>query len=194
MSALVREIKPVITPLIKPVKKIVYGIRHAEAWHNILYESFGVKAYSMFQDTTLTACGMQQAANANKPDVEIVFVSPCMRTLQTASIMFPNTPKIALECLKEYPQENEICNQRSSKSFLQKCFSDINFNDLKTEHQEWPNTQRTPLENKKTIVSIINNRDESRIAVVSHSTWLKYYINGDLNGDPELEHCVAYKL
>ena len=194
MSALVREIKPVITPLIKPVKKIVYGIRHAEAWHNILYESFGVKAYSMFQDTTLTAGGMQQAANANKPDVEIVFVSPCMRTLQTASIMFPNTPKIALECLKEYPQENEICNQRSSKSFLQKCFSDINFNDLKTEHQEWPNTQRTPLENKKTIVSIINNRDESRIAVVSHSTWLKYYINGDLNGDPELEHCVAYKL
>ena len=194
MSALVREIKPVITPLIKPVKKIVYGIRHAEAWHNILYESFGVKAYSMFQDTTLTARGMQQAANANKPDVEIVFVSPCMRTLQTASIMFPNTPKIALECLKEYPQENEICNQRSSKSFLQKCFSDINFNDLKTEHQEWPNTQRTPLENKKTIVSIINNRDESRIAVVSHSTWLKYYINGDLNGDPELEHCVAYKL
>ena len=194
MSALVREIKPVITRLIKPVKKIVYGIRHAEAWHNILYESFGVKAYSMFQDTTLTARGMLQAANANKPDVEIVFVSPCMRTLQTASIMFPNTPKIALECLKEYPQENEICNQRSSKSFLQKCFSDINFNDLKKEHQEWPNTQRTPLENKKTIVSIINNRDESRIAVVSHSTWLKYYINGDLNGDPELEHCVAYKL
>ena len=194
MSALVREIKPVITPLIKPVKKIVYGIRHAEAWHNILYESFGVKAYSMFRDTTLTARGMQQAVNAKKTDVDIVLVSPCIRTLQTASIMFPNTPKIALECLKEYPQENEICNQRSSKSFLQKCFSDINFNDLKTEHQEWPNTQRTPLENKKKIVSFINNRDESRIAIVSHSTWLKYYINGDLNGDPELEHCVAYKL
>lgn len=182
------------TPLAKTCTKIVYGIRHAEAWHNILYESFGVQSYSMFRDTTLTARGMQQAVNATKPDVDIVFVSPCIRTLQTASIMFPNTPKIAVECLKEYPQENEICNQRSEKSFLQKCFSDINFNDLKTEHQKWPNNEITPRENKKTIDLIIKNREESRIAIVSHSTWLKYYRNEDLNGVPELEHCVAYKL
>jgi phosphohistidine phosphatase SixA len=178
----------------KPDKKIVYGIRHAEAWHNILYTVLGLKAYSTFQDTTLTARGMQQAVNANPPKVDIVFVSPCLRTLQTASIMFPNTPKFALECLKEYPQEHDICNQRSAKSFLQKYFSDINFDDLKTEHQKWPNTEITPSKNKNIIDLIIEDISEERVALVSHSTWLKYYINENLNGDPELEHCVAYKL
>jgi len=179
---------------IKQVQKALFGIRHGQAWHNILYEHFGDKAFSKYRDTSLTAYGMQQAVEARPPVVDIVFVSPCLRTLQTASLMFPKTKKVAIECLKEYPQEREICNRRSSKSVLQQCFPDIDFSDLPHEEQDWPNQKTTPAQNKKSIKAIVSMCPESKIALVTHSTWLKYYVNNDLTSEPELEHCVAYPL
>lgn len=188
MASIVREIKRI------PVQKVVFGIRHGQAWHNVLYEKFGKKAFSEYRDTTLTAYGMQQAVYAHPPQVDIVFVSPCLRTLQTASLMFPKTKKFAIECLKEYPQDIEICNRRSSKSFLQQCFPDIDFSDLVDEEQDWPNQSTTHAQNKERIQTIVSMCPESTIALVTHSTWLKYYINNDLTSEPELEHCVAYSL
>ena len=190
MAALVREIKP----MLHSMPKIIYGIRHGQAWHNILFEHFGMKAYSDFRDTTLTAYGMQQAAEAKPPPVDVCFVSPSLRTLQTASLMYPNTKKVAIECLKEYPQESETCNQRSSKSFLKSAFPEIDFTDLESEEQDWPNTQKTPARNKQHMLSIIHHYPAARIALVTHSTWLKYYVNNDLRSEPELKHCFAYPL
>jgi len=190
MAALVREIKP----LLHPVQKMVYGIRHGQAWHNVLYSHFGNEAYSNHRDTTLTGYGMQQAVQARPPCVDIVFVSPSLRTLQTASLMYPKTPKVAMECLKEYPQEVEICNQRSSTYFLQQCFPEVDFSDLVTEEQDWPNVKITPAQNKERAQAIISMRPETRIALVTHSTWLKYYMHDTMTSEPELEHCVAYPL
>ena len=54
-----------------------------------------------FEDTTLTSNGMQQAMEADAPLVDVVLVSPLLRTLQTSTLMYPDTPTLALECLKE---------------------------------------------------------------------------------------------
>lgn len=175
------------------VPKTVYGIRHGQAWHNVLFNVLGPKAYSDYEDTSLTAEGMQQAATAFAPSVDIVLVSPLMRTLQTANIMFPKSPQIALECLKEYPQHTELCNKRSNLSLLRRLFPTVDFSNLQTEKQKWPNPQNCD-QNVKKVKHLISEMPVERVAIVSHSTWLKYWLNGSVHSLPELAHCQAYPL
>ena len=173
--------------------KFVYGIRHAEAWHNVLYTVFGETVFEEYPDTTLTANGMKQAATTKVPPVELVLVSPLLRTLQTANIMYPNTPQIALECLKEYPQKKHLSNKRSSASLLKRLFPKVDFNDLQSDEQPWPNLVSID-QNMQTAKDWIRNVPENRIAVITHSTWLRYYMTGKIQEFPELEHCKVYNL
>tara|TARA_B100001059_G_scaffold133783_2_gene133997 strand:+ start:1167 stop:1763 length:597 start_codon:yes stop_codon:yes gene_type:complete len=174
--------------------KQLYGIRHGEAWHNVMYDRDGPSAYSTWVDTSLTAKGLQQAASAAVPDVELVLVSPLTRALQTAALMYPNVPQIALEALKEYPQTKQVCNRRSSKSALMRCFPRVNFDDLAEEEGRWPNPQCNPTMNKAVVDVLVAGRPEQRIAIVAHSSWLKHYMGKGLAETPELDHCVAYAL
>lgn len=174
-------------------RKQMYGIRHGEALHNVVAAKYGNNVYSEFRDTTLTVDGMYQARTAHVPDVDLVLVSPLTRALQTASIMFPNVPTVALECLKELPQHTEVCNRRSSKSALQLLFPRIDFSELSSEQQMWPNTM-PPADVCRYFNVCLESLSEERIAVVSHSTWLKYYMTGQMEPEPELQHCFAYKM
>lgn len=189
MAALIRE---VYTPMSRHVKKHVFGIRHGEAWHNILYSNFGEDAYNCFQDTTLTAKGMNQAAQNKLPVPDLILVSPLMRALQTANIMWPNTPKVALECLQEYPQKTQLINKRSHKYVLEELFPQVNFSDLKTEEGRWP--RHNPKRDIQRVKYIISTSSARTIGIVTHSTWLKYYLTGHLESEPELEHCKPYIL
>jgi hypothetical protein len=176
------------------MSKVVYGIRHAEGWHNILFSVLKEKAYTDFQDSSLTVKGMHQARQADIPKgIEVVYVSPLVRTLQTAQLMFPNVQTIALECLKEYPQEREQCNRRSSRSILKDIFPNVDFSNLLQEDQPWPN-QVACETNLNAFKSIIATSPCSVIGVVTHSTWLKYCMTKTLKSSPELKHCVAYEL
>lgn len=188
MAALVRQIASVSV-----AKKTIYGIRHGQAWHNVLFDTIGTDAYTNWQDTTLTAEGMQQAALQKPPDVDLVLVSPLMRALQTAELMFPKTPQIALECLKEYPQHTELCNKRSCASLLIRAFPNVNFEDLETEFQNWP-TKTDPTENIESVKMFIEAFPSKKIAIVSHSTWLKYWMYGEICALPEIQHCRPYEL
>jgi len=182
-----------VIPAAGTAHKLLYGIRHGQAWHNVLFNALGKKAYSEYEDTTLTVEGMRQAAEAIAPNVDLVFVSPLMRTLQTAQLMFPNTPQIALECLKEYPQHTDQCNRRSKTSFLTHLFPNVNFSDLDTESQSWPNDTDYD-ENVQIVKEMVMKASAERIAIVSHSSWLKYWMNGSVESLPELVHCQAYTL
>ena len=156
------------------MSKVVYGIRHAQGWHNILFSSLQEKAYTNFKDATLTIKGMEQAASAETPDgIQIVYVSPLVRTLQTSQIMFPNVKTIALECLKEYPQHTQQCNRRSSRSLLQVLFPNVDFSDLIEEESVWPGTVSCDV-NLEIFKNIVAQSSYSKIAVVTNSTWLKY--------------------
>lgn len=190
MASLVRQ-----APLVRqyPPRKVLFGIRHAEGWHNVLYDLLGMQGYSKFPDTSLTTEGMRQAAVAIAPKVDFVLVSPLMRTLQTANIMYPDTPQIALECLKEYPQHAHISNRRSETSLLRRLFPKVDFSDLTDERQPWPNPVDAD-ENVKRVKEIVMNAKATRFAVVTHSTWLKYWMTGTCKAEPELIHCHPYKL
>ena len=186
---------PKMAPLVRqyPLKKVLYGIRHAEGWHNVLYDLIGSQAYSKYPDTSLTTEGMRQAAVAKAPEVDVVLVSPLMRTLQTANIMYPDTPQIALECLKEYPQEKDTSNRRSETSLLRRLFPKVDFSDLTDENQPWPNPVDAH-ENAQRVKEFITNTKAAHFAIVTHSTWLKYWMTGTCESEPELIHCHPYKL
>lgn len=194
MSALRREIKVVMPDILSSITgKTAWGIRHGEAQHNVMHKWIGEPAYTQFQDTCLTSTGMDQAATQKAPDVDLVLVSPLMRTLQTAHIMFPNVHKVALECLKEYPQHTELCNKRSKASLLAHLYPSVDFSDLTEENQCWPDHVDSD-KNKETLLAFIRTCSVSRIAIVTHSTWLKYYMTGAMEALPELEHCKPYLL
>ena len=57
-----------------------------------------------------------------------------MRTLQTADLMFPKTPKIALDVLKNF-LAGEL-QQTSPRNALQDLFPNIDFENLNTEEDQ----------------------------------------------------------
>jgi broad specificity phosphatase PhoE len=136
---------------------------------------------------------MKQAAEACAPRVDVVLVSPLLRTLQTASIMFPDTPHVALECLKEYPQDSHVSNKRSSTSLLKRLYPRVDFTDLREEEQPWPNPVNHD-QNVQIVKDLIRLHPGRQFAIVSHSTWLRFWLNGTLDDKPVLEHCKSYDL
>lgn len=190
-GTLKREVKVIM-------RKTLYGIRHGEAWHNVLYPTLGEGACLDYQDTSLTKTGMTQAVQKRGIDVGLVFVSPLMRTLQTAELMFPKTPKIALECLKEFPQSRELCNKRSPRTALQDLFPNIDFDNLRTDEDQSFGKQDAYALMERNCLEIrqrVKVRPEQSIALVTHSSWLKIYMGADIGGvEDELEHCKPYEL
>ena len=174
-------------------KKQMVGIRHGQALHNVVAPKYGNETFAEFEDTTLTAEGMRQARTARVPPVDVVLVSPLTRALQTAELMYPHTNTIALECLKEFPQHTEICNRRSSKSTLQMLFPRVEFYDLTGEEQAWPNSL-PPAVFRRQFDAFVDTLEVDTVAVVTHSTWLKFYMTGHMAPEPELEHCFPYKM
>ena len=69
----------------------------------------GPSVYRKYRDTPLVAKGRKEATKLgntwnNIDNIELVIVSPLLRTLQTATNIFSNknVPMIALDCLMEF--------------------------------------------------------------------------------------------
>ena len=175
--------------------KHIIGIRHGQALHNIIGYPEGV----IYEDTSLTIKGMEQALNAQyllQNTYDIVYCSPLLRTLQTASIIFPNTKIIALDCLMEYPQNTDLCNKRSDKWLLKKLFQNVNFS-LISEDNGWnvEDADSHLQAQVHKVRKILKDTKHDNIAIVSHSSWLKFYINGVLkNIENSLPHCIPLPL
>ena len=172
----------------------IYGIRHGEALHNVVATTYGPNVYEQFEDTTLTSNGMQQAMEADAPLVDVVLVSPLLRTLQTSTLMYPDTPTLALECLKEIPQNTELCNRRSSLSLLEQLFPHVCWSMIPSEEQEWPEKLSNKLRINQLDMFLTSIPREKRVALVTHSSWLNYYMTETTNAESELKHCFPYIL
>ena len=192
--------------------KTIYCIRHGTAQHNVLYKELGSIVFTdpRYVDTHLVEEGHQQSLQlgetwADLKDVELVIVSPLMRTLQTADNIFTGTsvPKIALECVREYPMGEHTCNKRSDKDELVKLFPDVDFDDLKTNTDVlWNPVRKETLAELNmrinSMVDFIHSRKENVIALVNHAGFIGQFKDKEIryldNGQEELKHCYPYEV
>ena len=192
--------------------KIIYCIRHGEALHNVNYHKFGSNTFydPNFVDTSLTDEGFIQADKFKKTweqlnSIELVIVSPLLRTLQTAHTIFKdmNIPIIALDIAREYPLGLHTCNQRSSKQYYEQLFPSINFDNLSSNLDTLWNHEREETIDElniriQTIIDYLSNCKESTIAFVNHSSFMGQMIHKKIrlldNNEKELVHCYPYKF
>jgi len=188
------------------MEKTLYCIRHGYALHNKLFWDIGPRAYSEFRDTPLLEEGFKQAKRLNNTwneldDVQLVVVSPCQRTLDTATFAFQyrNIPMIAKDFLIEFPiGGHEKCNHRKDLDDLRYMYPYIIFENNRPNILPWANKPETvsQLEDRiEHLLDWIGNRRETRIAIVSHSSFIGQMKDKKIGDEKnELKHCFPYKL
>ena len=191
------------------ISKTIWCLRHGLSLHNVMYKTMGNLAYIHLEDTNLLEEGFIQAKKTNQEwneinNIDIVFVSPLTRTIQTALNIFRNIDvKIyALDVIKEYPGSYEKINKRKSKQILIDNYGDkIDFsflmNDKDTYWKEGIEFKETISELKKRVEitkEFFKQRNEKNIAMVSHSSFIHYFLYDNLDDENvELKHCFPYE-
>jgi len=187
--------------------KNVYCIRHGTAEHNVMFHEIGEEAYMKITDSNLTDKGREESALlgdhwTEKENIDIVFVSPLKRTIQTAINIFKgtNVKMYAFDDLKEYPASYENINHREDKKdLIIKYHKHINFRFLSDKDSLWHDTRHETMEElEKRVIKMkdyLLNRQEKNIAIVSHSSYIAYFLYGNVvDFNNELRHCFPYRL
>ena len=189
--------------------KKLYLIRHGHSLHNELFLKMGVKAFRIpeVKDSPLTDKGHHQSKSLGETigekHIDLVLVSPLMRTLETAENIFgdKNIPIRCMECLREYPLGLDTCNIRSSVKFLMGKFPEIDFTELVSDTDiYWKPGGETFDELDERIsefVEYVKKLPHKKIAVISHNSWIgrlkDNHISQLENGEEELKHCYPYE-
>jgi len=198
--------------------KTIHIVRHGQGYHNVAGELDRANYMSWeFEDAALTDLGWQQAdalhdhvvKNNILPQVELVVVSPLLRTMQTAAavwgggeladdtkgeksaLMLAENAGVAKHAAissvgaprfvaNEWCREQNglhPCDKRSSVSSYKTRFPAIDFSEIETEEDTWwsPKSRETKEElwvRGRTFIKWLMDRPETRIAVVSHSSFI----------------------
>lgn len=192
------------------MSKNIWFIRHGKALHNTLFKLIGTRAYTdkVYTDTPLVEDGEIQSRELgrtwrDKHKIDVVFVSPSKRTLQTATNIFKNTTKkiIAIDEITEYPQSVDYCNKRKNKTKLKELYPNVDFSYLSEVSPYWiddtddKETEKECLERVNLLKEFIMSRTEKNICIVSHSSFLKAFMFSRLqNLEQELHYCYPYKV
>jgi broad specificity phosphatase PhoE len=173
--------------------KVVYFIRHAEATHNVDFLKMGEDAYFIEanRDSSLTSKGIQQCMKVNPPEVDIVYTSPLTRTLMTTNLIYKYHPnRYATDIIRE-TNYHHVCNVRKTRSYLERVFEDIKFNMI-LQYDDFCEVE-TGISRLKELDYLINEEEYKRIAIVSHGTFLKDYLNYKGLNDIHLDNCGIIK-
>jgi broad specificity phosphatase PhoE len=131
--------------------------------------------------------------------VDIVFVSPLTRTLETGSLMFPDrgaaggggggggsgssrgVPFYAVELCRE-AHGGHPCDQRRPISVVRKEFPHVDFSGVGTDEDTWHNPERRETVREVAIrcdkfLTFLRSRPERNIVVVSHGVFLETLLN-----------------
>ncbi|KAL3921042.1 MAG: hypothetical protein SGILL_002959, partial [Bacillariaceae sp.] len=152
---------------------------------------------SPLTETGKWQCEQQQGvASTLKPD--LVVVSPLARTIQTAKLSFAaytdsvqSVPWIVHEgCREELGVLT--CNKRRSLSDIKAEHPDLEFFEMTEEDTLWNPNERESSQSKNEriydfLVNFIANRDESSIAVITHSAWLFHLLNAVVDCGDDLD-------
>ncbi|KAI7750185.1 hypothetical protein M8C21_026282, partial [Ambrosia artemisiifolia] len=158
--------------------KIIHLVRHAQGVHNVAGEK-DLSAYKSeeFFDAHLTPLGWDQVDNLRKhvhesglsKNIELVVVSPLLRTMQTAVGVFGGEAS-ANEIDGIHP-----CDRRRNISDYKPMFPAIDFSLIKSDHDVWwsSDTRETCDDVAARGVKLLT-REEKEIAVVSHAGFLHH--------------------
>ena len=183
-------------------KKIIC-IRHGQATHNFDHKLRGEKAYldPIHRDSVLLKQGELEAKNLNsdvlKMDFEIILVSPLTRTLQTCMLATKNVkkPRIALECVREFPCRVHTPNNRKNISILKEKFEQVDFSEIQDDEDPlWNDINK---ETKKELDMRIEefkqwlrNRPEQTFILFSHASFINRFM-GNTKYE-HVKHCYPY--
>ncbi|CAH0378675.1 unnamed protein product [Pelagomonas calceolata] len=223
-------------------RKIVYLVRHAQAAHNILEaaakkavkERGGSDAEAEEArkavldnpdnfDAALSVKGQSQASasgvelaelfkRTHYPPPECVLVSPLQRTLHTATLLFPDHPKMsAHERLRE-KRTGKPCDERRPAAEAAKQFPHISFDtiawlDARSDdgwkfRPEFLEGNEQVEKRAATLLDLLRGRQETAIAVVAHKGYLRELYKATLaqlpvgrcSGAPALQRAVTEAL
>eukprot|EP00127_Corallochytrium_limacisporum_P004529 Clim_evm29s166 gene=Clim_evmTU29s166 len=172
-----------------PNRKVLF-IRHAEGYHNVAVRENGDDAYHREElfDASLTEHGLKECARVGKEvqekygNVDIIFVSPLMRTLQSATCVFryqletDAAPQmVAMDELRERCGLHP-CDRRRAVTDLKPIFPNVVFSRITTDEDTMWNIKRETFEaltdRVDRALSFLRTRSESLIVVVSHNDFL----------------------
>ena len=190
--------------------KNILCIRHGRAFHNVLSDKIGEKAFFLKEsfDAPLVEEGILQAKELGEnskqlKNIDIVFVSPLTRTLQTAENIFEKNQKVkivALDKIKEFPQGIDICNKRRNRIELKEKFKKVDFSLLDSDSdQMWREDRYEKVDELKERIDefkkFVMNENDNNIAIVSHNNFLKELLFQNCDDETFiLDHCHPYKL
>ena len=190
--------------------KNIICIRHGRAFHNVLSDKIGEKAFSLKEsfDAPLVEEGILQAKELGENlkqlmKIDIVFVSPLTRTLQTAENIFEKNKIVrivAIDKMKEFPQGIEVCNKRRNRIELKEKFKQVDFSSLESDSdQMWRADRYEKIDELKERIDefkqFIMNENYNNIAIVSHNNFLKELLFQNCGDETyNLDHCNPYKL
>jgi broad specificity phosphatase PhoE len=184
--------------------KKLFLIRHGYAIHNQLFYQIGKSAYNI-RDTQLLDEGIVQARKLSKTwkelsSIDLIICSPSIRTLDTALLIFQNSPLkiIAKDFLLEYEQGSQLCNRRKDIEDLKVLYPQVDFSDIKNNVLPWSGKKETIAELNNRINQMINwikQREETNIAIVSHSSFIGHYKDGVIGDEKnQLKYCHPYQI
>jgi broad specificity phosphatase PhoE len=169
--------------------KLIF-IRHGEAEHNVAAAKYGDIAYEdpQYQDAPLTGKGKDQVIQSREemPELDLIFSSPLIRTLQTASLLRQQfeCDVIVTDFLTERRGLGHKCNDRASIPELQRMFPTFQFAMSDPPSHTSDSPVETDEELEQRVESIVNiarcMTDYSCIGFVSHHETLKAYLGESL--------------
>ena len=196
--------RPKCTATPTPNWRKIHFVRHGQGTHNLLSQQLGGCSCGPGKDSTkcpykdeavadayLTPLGQEQATKnqsftATLTDLELIYVSPLSRAIETALLCFPTTTAafVANENLREQIG-NHCCDRRRSIDIIEKEYPTIDFSALETnEDVLWTEERESKIsvaERSLAFFNMLKKLQYKEIAVVGHSSWLLTMLNVTLD-------------
>ena len=180
-------------------KKTIYLIRHAQGTHNVdnQWTITNPRLTQLGKNQCIEGRSNFQKINFNSHN-GVILVSPLVRTIETATLLFPNQPLIANENIRECIWNP--CDLRQDISEIREEFSHVDFsqiinNEDPLKDTKMPEKLPTILERCRNFDEYIKNCSYEHIVVVTHwafiSNYMKYFQD---KNKVELQNCEFIKF